>query len=107
MKETLSKILSAVAKIAALLLILALLLYYIDGQFHFLPATVVTVLTFIKNFGGWILVSVVAVAAVVKRSLVLTIIVLVLIAAVFIFMCLPENVTSWIQKAKDATSAIA
>ena len=98
MKETLSKILDIVSKVVAVLLVFAFLLYYINLNYHFMPELGETILNFIFHWGALILTGIVAVEAVIKRNIVITIIFLVLIAAVVVFMFFPGTIESFLPK---------
>lgn len=90
MRDVLSKILDVVGKILAIALVVAILLHFLNLQFNFLPTTVASVLSVIFVYGAFLLVAVVAVECTIKHSFILTIIMLVLIAAIVIFMFFPN-----------------
>lgn len=98
MKQTLSKFLDVIGKILAVLLVFAFLLYYINLNYQFLPDIVETILNFATHWGALLVAGVTAVEAVIKRNFIITIVFLVVIAAVVVFMFFPGTIESWLPK---------
>lgn len=91
MKETLSKIFDIIGEILAVVLVLVFALLIINANFHFLNRVpkLLQVLTYIHNIGGFVLIGVVGLEAMVKRHIVLFIIFAVLLGLCVIFMFFP------------------
>ncbi len=91
MKETLSKILDVIGQILAVLLVLVFALLIINANFHFLDGVpaLLRALTYIHNIGGFVLIGVVGLEAMVKRHIVFFIIFAVLLALCVVFMFFP------------------
>ncbi len=104
MKHTLSRILDIIGKILAIVMVVATLLHFLNLNFNFLPETVASAVSCIFVYGAFLLVAIVAVEATIKHSFILTIIMLVFIAAIVIFMFFPnvrDAIINWLPVAKE------
>ena len=90
MKDKLSDLFGFLAKIAAVLLVLALLLHYININFgYFMGELGSNILNGIKEYGLAILAALVALSAIFKLHPILIIILGLVLIAVAVFMFLP------------------
>lgn len=92
MKHTLSRILDIIGKILAIVLVVAILLQLLNVNFDFLPVNFAIAINFICYYGTIALIGIVAVEATIKHSFILTIIMLVFIAAIVVFMFFPDAI---------------
>ena len=106
--KTLGKILNVIGQILSVLLVIALLLYYINLNCHFLASVPIaeTVLTYIKEFGVFVLAGVVALGAILKTHFIFAIILTLVLIAVAVFMFLPGTLESFLPKSNDAYQAL-
>lgn len=81
----LSKIFEFIAKILSIPLILGLLLYFIDGTFHFMPEMGTFILQQVARWGALILAGLIALAVTFRLHPILAIIVILLLVAVVVF----------------------
>lgn len=109
--KKIGKFLTVVGQIAAVLLVFALLIQYIDNLYHFIPPVVkganTTILDFIVKYGVTLVVGLLALGAGLKTNLIITIIIALVIAAVIGFMFYGDAVKSYLPDAKEPETAIA
>lgn len=85
MKDKLSDLFAFIAKILSIPLLIALLLYFIDGTFHFMPELGTFILSQVSRWGALILAGLVALSATFKLHPILVIIITLLLIAVVVF----------------------
>lgn len=111
--KKIGKFLTVIGQIAAVLLVFALLIQYIDNLYHFIPVFRVvdgkntTILDFIVKYGITLVVGILALGAGLKSNLIITIIIALVIAAVIGFMFYGDAVKSYLPDAKAPETAIA
>lgn len=111
--KKLGSFLCRIGEIAAVFLVIALLVQYIDNIYHFIPVFRVvdgkntTVLDFIVKYGLTLVIGIIALGASMKAHPIILIIVALVIAAVVGFMFYGDAVQSVLPNAsKDAANAI-
>lgn len=108
--KKLGKFLCVIGEIAAVILIIALLLNYINGLYPFMPEIGSKILGWISQFGAVLLVCLIALGGTLQtKSLILTILVALFIAALIGFTFYYGVVTGFLPKGKEAdtTSTLA
>ncbi len=108
--KKLGKFLCVIGEILAVVLILALLLNYLNGIYHFMPEIGSKILGWISQFGAVLLVCLIALGGVMQtRSIILTILVALFIAALIGFTFYYGLITGFLPQANDGSteSAIA
>lgn len=107
--KKLGKFLCVVGEILAVVLIIALLLNYINGLYPFMPEIGSKILGWISQFGAVLLVCLIALGGAMQtKSLILTIIVALFIAALIGFTFYYGIVTGFLPKGSSSTeSALA
>ena len=106
--KTLGKVLNVIGQILAVLLVIALLIYYINVNYHIFASVPVaeTVLNYVKEFGVFVLAGVIALSAILKTHFILAIILLLVLIAVAVFMFLPGALESFLPKTQEAAQAL-
>lgn len=99
----LGKFLGGVAQFLAIVMVVLLLLDYINGLYGFLPESIDKIWHYIMQYGTTLLVGLLALSAALKRSLILSIIVILLILAVLGFMFAKDIVVGYLPPAKPNT----
>ncbi len=109
--KKLGKFLCAIGQIAAILLVIALLVQYIDNIYHFIPTlndnTTATILDLIVKYGITLVVGIIALGASMKAHPILMIIVALVIAAVVGFMFYGDAINVFLPKAGGGDDAAA
>lgn len=115
--KKLGKFLCAIGQIAAILLVIALLVQYIDNIYHFIPVFRIvdgkntTILDFIVKYGITLVIGIIALGASMKAHPILMIIVALVIAAVVGFMFYGDIALSLLPNAngseEDAAALVA
>lgn len=107
--KKLGKFLCAIGEIAAVFLVIALLVQYIDNTYHFIPALVeghdATVLDLIVKYGLTLVIGLLALGASMRCHPILLIIVALVIAAVVGFMFYGDAVTGYFNGTGNSDSA--
>lgn len=111
--KKLGKFLCAIGQIAAILLVIALLVQYINNIYHFIPVLVdghdATILDLIVKYGITLVIGIIALGASMKAHPILMIIVALVIAAVVGFMFYGDAVMGYFggTGSSDGTPAAA
>lgn len=111
--KKLGKLLCTIGEIAAVLLVIALLVQYIDNIYHFIPVFRIidgkntTILDLIIKYGLTLVIGLMALGTSMRVSLILLIIVGLVIAAVVVFMFYGDIAKSYLPKPNDAEDAAA
>lgn len=103
--KTLGKILSAIGQILAVILVLALLLNYLNGLYHFMPEIGSKILGWIAQFGAVLLVCIIAMAAALKTNMIFTIIVALFVATLIGFTFYYGVLTGFLPQANEGAIA--
>ena len=107
--KTLGKFLCVIGEIAAVFLVIALLVQYIDNIYHFVPVFRVvdgkntTILDFIVKYGLTLVIGVIALGTSMKAHPIIMILVALVIAAVVGFMFYGDIALSLLPNAGDGT----
>ena len=89
MRDGLSKLFGFIAKIVAIVLVFAFLLYFINQNFPFMGELGTKILAGVYTYGTFVLAGLVALSAIFKLHPIFIIIMILLLVAVAVFMFLP------------------
>lgn len=111
--KKLGKFLCTIGEIAAVLLVIALLVQYIDNIYHFIPVfreidgKNTTILDLIVKYGLTLVIGLLALGTSMRVSLILVILIALIIAAVVVFMFYGDIAKSYLPEPKDTENAAA
>lgn len=89
--KKLEKVFDIIGEILAVLLVIVYVLWILNTNFNFLPDPVMTVVSFIKEWGALILIAIVGMEAMCKRAAIFRIIFYLLVAVIVVFMFFPNT----------------